>query len=39
LNIFKYLGSVLTRDHYFRREIKMKIAKETFNKKISHLTS
>ena len=31
---FKYLGSVLTRDGYSTREIKMRIAiaKETFNK-------
>jgi hypothetical protein len=38
---FKYLGSVLTRDCYFPREIKVRIAvaKEAFNKKISLLTS
>ena len=32
---FKYLGSVLTRDGYCTREIKMRIAiaKEAFNKK------
>jgi hypothetical protein len=38
---FKYLGSVLTRDGYCTREIKMRIviAKEAFNRKISLLTS
>jgi hypothetical protein len=38
---FKYLGSVLTRDDYCLREIKTRIAigKETFNRKISLLTS
>ena len=38
---FKYLGSVLTRDDYCTREIKMRIAiaKEAFNRKISLLTS
>ena len=37
---FKYLGSVLTRDGYCTREIKMRIAiaKEAFNRKISLLT-
>ena len=37
---FKYLGSVLTRDGYCTREIKMRItiAKEAFNRKISFLT-
>ena len=32
---FKYLGSVLTRDGYYTREIKMKICivKEAFNRK------
>ena len=34
---FKYLGSVLTRDGYYTREIKMRmaIAKEAFNRKMS----
>ena len=38
---FKYLGSLLTGDGYCTREIKMKIviAKEAFNRKISLLTS
>ena len=38
---FRYLGSVLTRDDYCRREIKMRItiAKEAFNTKISLVTS
>ena len=38
---FKYLGSVLTRDGYCTREIKMRlaIAKEAFNRKILFLTS
>ena len=38
---FKYLGSLLTRDSYCTREIKMRIAmtKEAFNIKISILTS
>ena len=38
---FKYLGSVLTRDCYCRREIKRRItiAKEEFDRKISFLTS
>ena len=38
---FKYLGSVLTRDGYCTREIKMRIviAKEAFNRKISLLNS
>ena len=38
---FKYLGSVLTRDCYCTREIKMRIviAKEVFNRKMSLLTS
>ena len=38
---FKYLGSVLTRDGYCTREIKMRISigKEAFNRKISLLTS
>jgi len=38
---FKYLGSVLTRDGYGTREIKMRIAiaKEVFNRKMSLLTS
>ena len=38
---FKYLGSVLTRDSYCTREIKMRIVtnKEAFNRKISLLTS
>ena len=38
---FKCLGSVLTRDGYCIREIKMRIAtaKEAFNRKISLLTS
>ena len=38
---FKYLGSVLTRDGYCTREIKMRIVitKEAFNRKISLLTS
>ena len=37
----KYLGSVLTRDSYCTREIKMRIviAKEAFNRNISVLTS
>ena len=37
---FKYLGRVLTRDGYCRREIKMRIviAKEAFNRKMSLLT-
>ena len=38
---FKYLGSVLTRDGYCTREIKMRIAivKEAFKRKMSLLTS
>ena len=38
---FKYLGSVLTRDGYCTREIKIRIviAKEDFNRKMSLLTS
>ena len=38
---FKYLGSVLTRDVYCTKKIKMRIfiAKEAFNRKISFLTS
>ena len=38
---FKYLGSVLTRDGYSTREIKMRIviSKEAFNRKMSLLTS
>jgi hypothetical protein len=38
---FKYLGSMLTRDGYFAREIKMRItiAEETFNRKMPLLTS
>ena len=32
---FKYLGTVLTREGYCTREIKMRIAKEAFNRKIS----
>ena len=38
---FKYLGSMLTRNGYCTREIKMKIvmAKEPFNRKLSLLTS
>ena len=38
---FKYLGSVLTRDGYCTREIEMRIviAKESFNRKMSLLTS
>ena len=38
---FKYLGSLLTRDAYCTREIKIRIdsAKEAFNRKISLLTS
>ena len=38
---FKYLGSVLTRDGYCAREIKMRIAiaKEAFNRKMSLLTN
>ena len=41
VNHCKYLGSVLTRDGYCTREIKMRIAmtKEAFNRKISLLTS
>ena len=37
----KYLGNVLTRDGYCTREIKMRIAiaKEAFNRKISLLTA
>ena len=37
----KYLGSVLTRDGYCTREIKMRISidKEEFNRKMSLLTS
>jgi hypothetical protein len=37
----KYLGSVLTRDGYCTREIKMRIdiAREAFNRKMSLLTS
>ena len=37
---FKHLGSVLTRDGYCTREIKMRIAiaKEAFNRKMSLLT-
>ena len=36
----KYLGSVLTRDGYYTREIKITIAiaKEAFNRKMSLLT-
>ena len=36
----EYLGSVLTRDGYSTREVKMKIAitKEAFNRKIALLT-
>ena len=38
---FEYLGSVLTRDGYCAREIKMRIviAKEAFNRKMPLLTS
>ena len=38
---YKYHGSVLTRDGYYIREIKMRIAiaKEAFNIKITLLTS
>ena len=38
---FKYLGSLLTRDGYCTREIKMRIAiaKEAFNREMSLLTS
>ena len=38
---FKYLGSVLKRDGYCTREIKMRIAiaKDAFNRKMSLLTS
>ena len=36
---FKYLGTVLTRDVYCTREVKMSIAKETLNRKISCLIS
>ena len=38
---FKYLGSVLTRDGYCTKEIEMRIAiaKEAFNRKMSLLTS
>jgi len=38
---FKYLGSVLTRDGYYTREIKTRIAiaKEEFNRKMSLLSS
>ena len=38
---FKYRGSVLTRNGYCKREIKMRIAiaKESFNRKMSPLTS
>ena len=38
---FKYLGSVLTRDDYGTREIKMRIAidKEEFDRKTSLLTT
>ena len=38
---FKYLGSVLIRDGYCTREIKMRIdfAKKAFNRKMSLLTS
>ena len=38
---FKYIGSVLTRDGYCTREIKMRnvIAKESFNRRISLLTN
>ena len=38
---FKCLGNMLTRDDYCTREIKMRIAmaKEAFNRKISLLTS
>ena len=41
VNHFRYLGSVLTRDGYGTREIKMRIviAKEAFNRKMSLLTS
>ena len=41
VNHFKYLGSVLTRDGYCTREIKMRIsiAKGSFNRKMSLLTS
>ena len=37
----KYLGSMLTRDGYCTREVKMRIviAKEAFNRKMSLLTS
>jgi hypothetical protein len=37
---FKYLGSVLTRDRYCTREIKMRTAKvkEVFNRKMSLFT-
>ena len=40
-NHFNYLGSVLTRDSYCTRQIKMRIfiAKEAFNREISLLTS
>ena len=38
---FKYLGYVLTRNAYYTREIKVRIAmaKEAFNRKMSLLTS
>jgi hypothetical protein len=38
---FKCLGSLLTRDGYYTREIKKRIviAKEAFNRKICHLAS
>ena len=38
---FKYLGSMLTKDSYCTREIKMRIAiaKEAFNRKMSLLPS
>jgi hypothetical protein len=41
VDYFKYLGSVLTRDGYCAKQIKMRIviAKEAFNRKISLLTS
>ena len=41
VDLFKFLGSVLTRDGYCTREIRMRIAvaKEAFNKKKSLLTS
>ena len=41
VDYFKYLGSVLVRDGYCTREIRMRIAiaKEAFNRKMSLLTS